>query len=102
MRKRHFYICVLLEQNTCFMSFGDIIKDIQKMACSLQRVAFYHVRKDRNQTAHVLARMTLVCKWNFLVRLEYIQVFLESVIHSEFAKINISTIHLSQKRMNVC
>ena len=65
MRKRHFYICVLLEQNTCFMSFGDIIKDIQKMACSLQRVAFYHVRKDRNQMAHVLARMTLVCKWIF-------------------------------------
>jgi hypothetical protein len=76
MRKLHFYICVLLKQNTCFASFGDIIKDIQKMACSLQRVAFYHVRRDRNQMAHVLVHMTLVCKRIFYLGWRMFKFFL--------------------------
>jgi hypothetical protein len=51
----------------CFASYGDIIKDVHQLACSLDRVGFSHVCRNGNRVAHVLARNALVLSSNFLV-----------------------------------
>ena len=75
------------DQDVCFASYIDIIKDIQQLACSLERVGFSHVRRNGNRVAHVLARKALELSSDFLVWLEDVPVVLEDVIQSEFLQV---------------
>ena len=70
-------------QEVCFASYGDIIKDAELLACSLNWVGFSHVRRDGNRAAHVLARKALELSSDFLIWLENVPTFLEVVIQSE-------------------
>jgi hypothetical protein len=75
------------DQDVCFASYIDIIKDIQQLACSLEQVGFSHVHRDGNRVAHVLARKALELSSDFLVWLEDVPVYLEDVIQSEFLQV---------------
>jgi ribonuclease HI len=67
-----------------FASFGDIIDEACLLARSLQRCSFSHVKREGNRVAHLLARRAIELQEDFLVWLEDVPPYLESVIHSEF------------------
>ena len=78
-------ICSALRcQDPSFASFGDIIEDARLIARSLQRCSFSHVKREGNRAAHMLARRAIELQDEFLVWLEDVPPYLESVIHSEF------------------
>ena len=46
--------------------------------------SFSHVKREGNRVAHLLARRAIKLQVDFLVWLEDVPPYLESVIHSEF------------------
>ena len=76
-------IRALKDQEMCLASYGDIIMDIQHLAASFQCVQYCHVRRDRNNATHVLARKVLDLHSDFLVWLEDVPGFLDHVIQAE-------------------
>jgi ribonuclease HI len=78
-------ICnALRSQDQSFASFGDIIDEACLFASSLSRCSFSHVKWEGNRVAHLLARRASDLQEDFLVWLEYVPPYLESVTHSEF------------------
>ena len=70
-----------------FASYGDIIDEVCLLARSLQRCSFSHVKREGNHVAHMLARRAIELQVNFLVWLENVPPYLESVIQSELITI---------------
>lgn len=70
-------------QDLSFASFGEIIAEACLLARSLQRCLFSHVKREGNHAAHMLARRAVDLQEDFLVWLEDVPSYLESVIHSE-------------------
>uniref|UniRef100_A0A2N9IZ60 Reverse transcriptase domain-containing protein n=1 Tax=Fagus sylvatica TaxID=28930 RepID=A0A2N9IZ60_FAGSY len=78
-------ICnALRSQDQSFASFGDIIDEACLLASSLSRCSFSHVKWEGNCVAHLLARRAIDLQEDFLVWLEDVPPYLESVIHLEF------------------
>jgi hypothetical protein len=80
-------ISALKDKELCLASYGDIIMDIQLLACSFQRVSYCHVCREGNNAAHVLARKVVDIHSDFLVWLENVPSFLEHVIQSDFSHV---------------
>ena len=79
-------ICNALRcQDQSLASYGAIIEDIFLLAIALQRCSFSHVKREGNRVAHMLARRVIELQDDFLVWLEDVPSYLESVIQSEFS-----------------
>ena len=77
-------ICNALQyQDSSFASYGDIIDEACLVARSFHGVSFSHVKREGNRAAHMLARGAIELQNDFLVWLEDVPPYLESVIHSE-------------------
>ena len=74
-------------QDQSFASYGDIIDEVCLLARSLQRCSFSHVKREGNRVAHLLAHRAIELQDNFLVWLEDVPPYLESVIQSDFISI---------------
>ncbi len=78
-------ICKALRcQDQFLASYGAIIEDVFFLARALQRCSFSHVKREGNRVAHLLARRAIELQDDFLVWLEDVPPYLESVIQSEF------------------
>ena len=78
-------ICNTLKcQDSSFASYGDIIDEACLVARSFHGVSFSHVKREGNRATHMLARWAIELQDDFLVWLEDVPPYLESVIHLEF------------------
>ena len=79
-------ICNALRcQDQSLASYDAIIDDVLFFARALQRCSFSHVKWEGNRVAHMLARRVIELQDDFLVWLEDVPSYLESVIQSEFS-----------------
>ena len=77
-------ICTALQrQDLSYATFGAVLEDVCLVANSFQQCSFSHVKREGNRIAHMLAHQALDLHDDFIVWLEDIPDFLESVIHSK-------------------